>query len=133
MGRAADLPPDPGPASPGEPLPEPGHAGGGAVMGFVDRRTGDQDGRTGLDDPGRRVRLDPAVDFQLAIGPDLVDHPPDPADLRQHAGQELLPAEARVDGHYQDQLEIRQDLLERRGGCRRVDRHSPRLPSAWIA
>ena len=96
----------------------------GSSWSAEDRRAGHQDPGTRLDDQGRRVRLDSAVDLQLAIGASLVDHPPDAADLGQHAGQELLAAETRVDGHHQHQLEVRQDLLEHRGGRRRVDRHS---------
>ena len=37
---------------------------------------------------------------------------------------ELLAAETRVDGHHEDQLHVRQDLLQDPDGCGRIDYHA---------
>ena len=82
---------------------------------------------TGLDNQGRRVRLDPTVHFQVAGLGNRIDHLPHPADLGQRARNELLSAEAGVHGHHQHQFHFGQDFLEHRRRRRRIDRHAGAL------
>ena len=75
-----------------------------------------------LDRLARGLGVDPAVDLELDIEALLGDPLGDRLDLLELAGDELLPAEARVDGHHQDQVEVLEHIIERLGRGRRVER-----------
>ena len=65
---------------------------------------------------------DAAVDLE----PDraVADHGAERAELRQHRRQEGLAAEAGVDGHHQDEVALVEDVLDRGGRRRGVERHA---------
>ena len=68
-------------------------------------------------------RRDAAVDLQPQVEAVLVDQLAGAADLRQAQVEELLAAEARLDGHHQQHVELGQQVLVGvdRGG--RLERH----------
>src|SRR5579884_3735901 len=82
-------------------IPQTVHGGGNALMRAEDRRTGHEHARARLNHSRRRLGIDAAVHFQLNVSVRLIDHPPHPADLIDHAGNEFLPAETWVDRHHQ--------------------------------
>src|SRR5258708_59014 len=53
-----------------------------------------------------RLRADPAVHLERDVESALVDPAPQRLDLAQHAGDELLAAEARVDGHHEHLVDV---------------------------
>ena len=70
----------------------------------------------------RRVRgVDPAVDLELGGQSLALDLGPDPFDLRERAGDQLLAAEPRVDRHHQRQVADLEHVVEVRRRRARVD------------
>src|SRR5439155_21011050 len=47
--------------------------------------------------------------LELALRPDAIQERPDAPDLRNGAGDEVLPAETGIDGHHEDEAELRED------------------------
>ena len=72
----------------------------------------------------RGLGVDPAVDLELDVETLLGDPLGDRLDLLELAGDELLPAEARVDAHHQDQVDLLEHIIERLRRGRRVERHA---------
>ena len=71
----------------------------------------------------RRVgRVDPAVDFDGDVEAELGDALGDGFDLAQLAVDELLPAEARIDAHDQDEVDVLEHIIEHLGRGRGVER-----------
>src|SRR5262249_16872537 len=65
-------------------------------------------------------RIDAAVHFEAARRPELIDHFPRTADLRQRGGKKMLVAEAGIDRHHQHLVDVLYDFFDHRGGGRRV-------------
>ena len=73
-------------------------------------------------DARRVLRLDAAVDLQFGGEAEAVYRGAEAFHLRKNAGDERLPAEAGVDGHDEDEVQLRQYLAEcavRRGWVER--------------
>ena len=80
-------------------------------------RAGDEDVGPGLDDERRRLRRDAAVDLDIDVA--AADHGPDAPHLLAHGRDEGLAAEARIDGHAQDEVDRVEDRLDARSrACR---------------
>jgi hypothetical protein len=71
-----------------------------------------------------RLEVDAAIDLELTMSVALLQQVPCPLNFRQHAVDEALPTEARVDGHDQQQVDVGEDVFDRRGGRRGVEAHS---------
>jgi hypothetical protein len=76
--------------------------------------------------------VDPSIDLnvklEISIFPDLTS----PADFFHRLGHESLAAEPRVNGHYQQKIDLgkkRQDLFERGGGADRKPGGTPFVPN----
>jgi hypothetical protein len=76
----------------------------------------------GLDRGGGRVEIDAAVYFQVDLPPALVDPAAQRPDLVELRADEALPAEAGIDAHHQDQVEIVDQVIDRFDRRRRVQR-----------
>ena len=87
--------------------------------GVEDRRAGDEDPRAGGHDPGDVVLIDAAVDLDRRRVAGRVEQRAHLADFGLAARDESLSAEARVDRHHQDEVDVAGDLLERRDRRRR--------------
>ncbi len=59
--------------------------------------------------------------LELALRPDAIQERPDAPDLRNGAGDEVLPAETGIDGHHEDEVELREDLVQHHGGGRGIE------------
>ena len=86
----------------------------------------------GLDHRRRRLRVDAAVHLQFDVALRLVDHLPHPANLAERVGDELLAAEAGVDRHHQNQIDIGQNLGDGNGRGRGLSTTPAFLPSALM-
>src|SRR5690242_21701744 len=71
--------------------------------------------------------MDTAVHFEVAGGTVLGDERAQTLDLIEHAGDELLPTKARIDGHAEHEIDIAQDLLKDGQRGRRIDGHARAL------
>ncbi len=83
-----------------------------------DRRAGDNGVRPGVANLPGILTGQPAIDFDHRIKPALLAQNAQSADLRQHFGQETLPAKSGIDGHDQHHAAQRQYVfdLRQRGG-----------------
>ena len=65
-----------------------------------------------------------AIDFDHGMQGALRAHLAQTADFRQHFGKEILAAEARIDGHHQNNVTQMEDIFDklRRGG--RIEDHT---------
>src|SRR5437870_9193267 len=63
----------------------------------------------------------PAVHLELALRPDAIQERPDAPDLWNGAGDEVLPPETGIDGHHEDEVELREDLVQHHGGGRGIE------------
>jgi hypothetical protein len=92
----------------------------GGVLGAEDGGAGDEDGRAGLGEGAGLVAIDATV--HRDVDRTLADERFDLADFGDGRRDEGLAAEARVDGHDQDQVEIVQHPLDRLGRRRGIER-----------
>src|SRR5262245_52871026 len=92
------------------------------VVGAVDGRSSDEDVSAGVRATFDRLRRDAAVDLEPdgQVGaPDEIARPPD---LRNHDVEKRLAAEARLDGHHENEVELGEQFrirIDRRGGPQR--------------
>ena len=93
----------------------PAAEGGGA---------GDQHIGAGGDRLARGFGVDAAVDLDEDVEVFLGDAVGDRLDLLELAGDELLPAEARVDAHHQHEVDVLEHIIERLGRGRGIERHA---------
>ena len=68
-----------------------------------------------------RASIPPSTSSRMSR-PGLVDHLAHRLDLAQLAGDEALPAEARIDAHHQHQVDVVDQVVEHLGRRRRVER-----------
>ena len=100
------------------------------VVRAVDRRAGDEHVGAGLGAALDRLRGDAAVDLQPDVEAAAFDQLAGAADLRQHHVEERLAAEARLDGHHQQHVELAEQVGVRLDGGRRAAAPCPaRAPS----
>ena len=72
----------------------------------------------------RGLGIDPAIDLDDDLQTRLGDPVCDRLDLPQLAGDELLSAEARIDGHHQHEVDVLEHIIERLGRGRRIERNA---------
>ena len=76
------------------------------VLRAVERRARDQHRRAALDEHPGVFLVHAAVHLDLEAQPGRAPHPVDLANLLDRAFDHPLPAEARVDGHHQRQVDV---------------------------
>ena len=111
-----------GPAIAARAVPRSASTACAGILGAVDGRAGDEDVRAGLGGRLDGVGRDPAVDLDeqpQMPGRDVLAGQPH---LGQHLGHELLAAEARLDGHHQQGVELAQHVQVRLERGARLDR-----------
>ena len=94
--------------------------GGGVIRRVEDGGTGDQGVRPGIDDLVRVGRRDAPVDFNPRVDVVLVAQRLNLFDLLHLRFNKRLTAEARVDGHDQNQVDEVDDVLQARNRGSRV-------------
>ena len=94
----------------------------------VHPRSRDEDVSAGGGSPGDRCVGDAAVDLQFDGVPRFIDHATQLSDLGLDGGDVLLAAEARVDRHRQDEVDLGQHVRDDVGGRVRVERHPAASP-----
>src|SRR5262249_34533841 len=78
--------------------------------------------RPGRDGERRGSLVDAPVDLEVDGEPTLDDARPQAPELREHALDEALPTETRIDGHHEHRVELIEHLFEHDGRRRRVER-----------
>ncbi len=96
---------------------------GRVIFRFEDGRAGDDHVATGARDLGDVVDLDAAVDLDVDVEAAFAQLAAQIADLGQHAGDERLPAEARVHRHDQDLRDVAEHVAHVIDGRGRIERH----------
>ncbi len=90
----------------------------------VDRRARYQNVGARLSNVDRSICVDPAVDLDIAFRLELFNHVIQHVDFPKLRLDELLPAEARIDRHNQDQIGELDKLFDRRQRSPGVERHA---------
>ena len=74
--------------------------------------------------------IDPPVELDPRVEVSLVAHAADLARLAQHVGQKALAAEARIDGHDDDDVAKMKHVIDETGWARGIERHTGLLAEA---
>src|SRR5699024_1234559 len=96
----------------------------GGVLGPVDGGAGDEHVRAGLGAALDGLAADAAVDLDVHLEVRLADRGAGAADLREHRLQEALPAEAGLDRHDQQHVELADDVQQRLDGGGGAEGHA---------
>src|SRR5271156_2556603 len=83
-----------------------GADGSRVVSAAKDRRTGDKGIRSRLRDFRSILDLDAAIDLEPYVAPGGLDSRPRLGEFWQHLGNELLPAESRINRHQQNDIDF---------------------------
>src|SRR5690606_38258992 len=98
---------------------------GGGIIPAIDGRAGYQDIGAGFSNGSGVVGSDAAIDLEVNIA--TTDQGPGLSELGERFRDEALAAKAGIDRHDQQQVDVTDDMLDRRNGRRRVESHASLL------
>src|SRR5207237_5511667 len=87
-------------------------------------RPGDQDIRSGLDNAGGILHLDTAINLKCSAAATMVDEKSGSRNFLENGRDKMLPPEAGDHGHHEQEVRVRDDLINRAEGGGRIAGHS---------